>query len=912
MRSRVFFGGWNSLFLGTLGWLCVPLLGRGADAQTLGVLKGQALVQFTASAPVPEPGFSYRFIAFVEPTTTGGVTNATVQALPGGAVRPLLAMDEELRLEEAFSSLNSLNTAFPSASYRLAVGTLHDGQRQLTLPVLGSTYPNDPHVANFDAAQAIDPTREFTLRWDPFIGAAAADFIQVSIEDSRGDAVFRTPGVGQPGALTGAATSVTIPANKLPPGRWLTSRLRFSKLTSQDTQSYPGALGLAGFFKETVFAVVTVGVPDTQAPVLVSSSPVNGATGVPRTAVIAFTFNEPMLPLQSVAWSPNLDGRRVGYAWNEDQRTLFCIYDGLLPAGATISWTLNPAGKPPVFRDPSGNVLATVSGGFTTTGSTTAPDVEAFGVQKGQRFEQKDTGAPALQSGTPYGFAAFVALSSAGALKSATVALPNATTNTLPAAAGEWKFERTFASLSDLSAHYPNGTYTLALEAMRDGPFASALNLAGDLYPNPPRLLNLAAAQAVDADQDFRLQWEPFAGGSINDFVQLRVTGAGGTVFETAVRHDDPAGLDGRSTAVTIPANTLLMSRTYRATLRFVKAVTLDFITYPGVIGVAGYFRQTEFTVKTTGPTTADVAEYALAKQQTFVQSPLGVPVLEPGTAFEFSATVTPSASGGVSSAAVRTPTGASRTLSYSAAQDTFSFREAAASSAALETAYPAGTYTLTVGTAHDGLKTLPLVVPASAYPTTPSVLDLPNLQKIDASKAVILTWTPFLGAGTHDGTRLAIFDSLDRVVFRPTGADPGGLLPPSQRAVLVPAGTLEAGQTYRGELSFVHRATLDLTTYPVARGVAAFHTRTRFDLATVPGGGPPRLEMLSRTFEGKFQFRLVGEPNRLYSIEVSTTLKPGEWLQLLVVPAAGGSFIFVDDQSLLLPRRFYRARVAD
>lgn len=889
-----------------------PKPGLGGDVRLAGVLKGQALAQFTAGAPVPEPGLSHQFVAFVEASGAGAVTNATVQALPAGEVRPLMAAGNRWRLEETFSSLTALNAAYPSTSYRLTAGTLHDGQRQWTLPLAGSFFPNDPHIANFDAAQQIDPTREFALRWDAFAGGTASDFIQVRLEDSRSAPVYRTADVGQPGALTGGATSLTIPANTLPPGRALTARLSFYKLTSLDAQSYPGALAVAGFFKETVFSVATLGVPDTQTPRLVSSAPADGARGVPRTAVIVFTFSEAMMPLQSVAWSAHLDPRRVGYLWSDDQRALFCFYDGLLPGNTTISWTLNPAGQPPVFRDPSGNPLATVSGSFTTAGGVGAPDVEAFGVQKGQHYQQTAAGAPVLRSGTAFGFVAFAALSPAGALRSATVALPTGATNALQAAGRAWRVERTFATQQELSAACPNGAYTLVLEAVLDGAYTSRLNLRGDQFPNVPRVLNHAAAQAVDPTQPFTLEWEPFAGGSIHDWTHLRISDASGSVFETAPRPDAMAGLNGKSTAVTIPANTLLAAQTYRATLRFAKAVALDFVSYPGAIGMAGYFRETEFTVKTTGPTRADVAEYALVKQQTFVQNPLGSPGLESGTPFEFGATVTPGASGAVSSASVKLPTGASRPLAPVAGGDTWSFREAKSSSPALEAAYPVGTYTLTIATARDGTKTLPLDLPVSVYPPTPSVADLSHLQQIDARKALTIQWTPFLGAAANDGVRLVIFDTLDQVVFRPQGGDSGGWLSADQASVQVPANTLAAGRVYRGELTFARRTTLDRTTYPAARGVVAFHTRTKFGLATLPHAAPPRLERMNRTFDGKFQLRLVGEPNRTYAIDATASLRPTEWTQLVVVPSAGGAYLFVDDQSIRLPRRFYRARVVD
>src|SRR5439155_10821059 len=138
--------------------------------------------------------------------------------------------------------------------------------------------------ANFDAAQELDPSVDFMLRWDPFVGGTAADFIQVSIQDSTSMTVFQTPGVGQAGALNASATSVVIPANTLPPLRSFRARLAFMKIIAVDSLSYPGAPGFTGFFKETEFSLGTLGAPDITPPTLRASAPANGATGVSLTA----------------------------------------------------------------------------------------------------------------------------------------------------------------------------------------------------------------------------------------------------------------------------------------------------------------------------------------------------------------------------------------------------------------------------------------------------------------------------------------------------------------------------------------------------------------------------------------------------------------------------------------------------
>jgi len=111
--------------------------------------------------------------------------------------------------------------------------------------------------------------------------------------------------------------------------------------------------------------------PDNTPPSLVSSSPVNGATGVALNSTVSFTFSEMMNSGYSINWSPNVNANEFSNSWSGDGRTLTLTYSTGLPAGVTISWTLNPNGFGQNFRDLAGNPLPPdVSGSFTTVAST--------------------------------------------------------------------------------------------------------------------------------------------------------------------------------------------------------------------------------------------------------------------------------------------------------------------------------------------------------------------------------------------------------------------------------------------------------------------------------------------------------------------------------------------------------------
>ena len=104
---------------------------------------------------------------------------------------------------------------------------------------------------------------------------------------------------------------------------------------------------------------------------------------------------------------------------------------------------------------------------------------------------------------------------------------------------------------------------------------------------------NWPAAQAVNAGGDFAVNWDVFIGGTETDYVELRIENdAGDQVFSTAV-----AGL---TRDALIPAGTLVSGKRYHCALLFAK-VTDRNSRQPGVLGLASHYKQTHFTLQTSG-----------------------------------------------------------------------------------------------------------------------------------------------------------------------------------------------------------------------------------------------------------------------------------------------------------------------
>jgi hypothetical protein len=131
-------------------------------------------------------------------------------------------------------SSNALEAAFPQGTYTFDVNATASNQTvQVVLPA-GMTQPNPPHINNFAAAQSVNAAQAFTLGWDAFVGGTASDYIHVVI----GNDVWQTADPGAVGALSGTATSVTIPANTLQPNSNYTATVTFYHMVGVSNANY--------------------------------------------------------------------------------------------------------------------------------------------------------------------------------------------------------------------------------------------------------------------------------------------------------------------------------------------------------------------------------------------------------------------------------------------------------------------------------------------------------------------------------------------------------------------------------------------------------------------------------------------------------------------------------------------------
>ena len=248
-------------FLALLLLASVPA--NASDVLLYGVQKGQSYVQSTPDAPELAPENPYAFEAFAEGTGEGEIYSVfltkpagTASALPGGGF--------SYSARVVFSSLSAMNSLYRSGTYRFDFDSENDFFRISYVSLSGDNYPPTPHVNNYTAAQAIDPSASFAVRWDAFTGGTFDDSIELYVYDETDAVIYTDSG------LDGTVTSDTIPANTLVAGKTYSAEVIFWRSVDFVFDD-SGAFGFSFYYKSTRLTIATAGSGgNNPAPVLAS------------------------------------------------------------------------------------------------------------------------------------------------------------------------------------------------------------------------------------------------------------------------------------------------------------------------------------------------------------------------------------------------------------------------------------------------------------------------------------------------------------------------------------------------------------------------------------------------------------------------------------------------------------------
>lgn len=290
--------------------------GSGTNAVTTFLLGRYALYRQTNSAPPPL--FTYELVGQSTLASNRTATAITL-TIPATPLRTNLLV-ESLLYPEQFQtniftpSLTNFDTNFPAAgNYVFKVtNSITGSNQQVTVTLPTNALPNAPRIINYTNTQAINPSQPFTLNWNTFTNGGAADRIVVQINEpstvgvgNTGLLLFQTSYNGPPAGLDGTATSVTIPANTLPPDSTNDAFVFFAHVafTTNSTTSTTAIVASANYFN-----IITTAA--SAAPVLtIIPSGTNVLLEWPTNATgytLEFSTN-----LASTVWSTNLPAPAV-------------------------------------------------------------------------------------------------------------------------------------------------------------------------------------------------------------------------------------------------------------------------------------------------------------------------------------------------------------------------------------------------------------------------------------------------------------------------------------------------------------------------------------------------------------------------------------------------------------------------
>jgi len=277
---------------------------------------------------------------------------------------------------------------------------------------------------------------------------------------------------------------------------------------------------------------------------------------------------------------------------------------------------------------------------------------------------------------------------------------------------------------------------------------------------------------------------------------------------------------------------------------------------------------------------------YGVLKSRRLQQTSPALPVPESTDAWRFSVILP----GGVAGS-FRTPAGVTTPVPANA-----EFERRFNTETLLETAFPPGDYTLTVGS----VSGIVLPLPANPYPVdvpriTSGVWDAQGRLMVDPARPFVLTFSThstYVGAALGN-VRVSFFDGVAGAPF--LEEEIINLTTPSPIvSVTIPAGRLVAGRVYAGEIQFLTSSGINTTSVSGATGVVGGLFETSFQIvATAPPASLPVIgaQPASRTVAPGstvvFTIGANGNPAPNYQWRRGTTAIAGATTPTLVLTGA-------------------------
>jgi hypothetical protein len=289
-------------------------------------------------------------------------------------------------------------------------------------------------------------------------------------------------------------------------------------------------------------------------PTIVSTVPVNLASGVSPSAVVVFTFSESMdttktsvqfLALPSTTLTTSQD-------WSQSDTVLTCTPDPAFPSHTNVIWSITG-------HDLAGMSLSGATSGIFITGGSSGSDtgsgtnaITTFVAGKSYLYLQNTADAPTPSDPT-YAFIATTTLSSNRTANTIAVSLPSGGTSNLQqnfVLPYEYLLFAYDTNNARFEAAFPEGSYVFNVTSSSSNQLVTVTLPSDMTQPNAPHISNYTAAQNVDVSLAFTLTWDSFQGGTSADYILVTV---GDKVWRTPSPGTNGALTGTATSAITLP-----------------------------------------------------------------------------------------------------------------------------------------------------------------------------------------------------------------------------------------------------------------------------------------------------------------------------------------------------------------------
>lgn len=317
----------------------------------------------------------------------------------------------------------------------------------------------------------------------------------------------------------------------------------------------------------------------------------------------------------------------------------------------------------------------------------------------------------------------------------------------------------------------------------------------------------------------------------------------------------------------------------------------------------------------------ADVDYYGVVKSGVYTQAVEVAPVPIGTNAFQFISFAIANGTNALTNATVRLPNGQTRQLSTNvtegligmlagASDAIWLFSEEFPTLSALDAAYPSSSslitpsrYTVNMWTVNDGYHSHQLSYAGATIPPTPNITNLPEGQSIEPAQDFTVRWSSLAGGLIPRILFFTVVDRNNRVLLSSPAPFTEGALDGNSTSYVIPANTLQMGESYLGTLIVLQPA-LPNTEY--GTGVIGHMRTTSFPLRTVAPPPPAPAQLVQPRMDGdQFVVEIRLQPEQRYELQVSEDLR--QWTSILTIQWPMDNYLYRDLDAASSSRRFYR-----